>query len=168
MITFQEFLAESRSAPLYHGTSGDAVFDILVNDKGIIPGTIHTGSKLLKSNRPIVRGVSATRNFHFAAKYGIGYVLELDQDALSRRYEIIPVNFFTNTQKVARGVSKSHSPVAQYTENEEFILSSTNIPVKYINRLYFPSSWLDGRFPTESRFIQRVREKYGSQFIRTY
>ena len=89
MISFKEFLTESRSAPLYHATPSDAA------------------AKIIKSNRLNVSwesgAISLTRSIDFA-KTHLDYhhgsslddmvVFELDQNKLRNSYKIRPYNDF--------------------------------------------------------------------------
>ena len=91
MISFKQFLVESRSAPLYHGTSLRSLGNIIMT-KGIKSRTEQKAYKLLKpSSGEWINGVSASRSFVFAKQWGDEEcVIELDQAALSRNYQIKP------------------------------------------------------------------------------
>ena len=184
MIGFREFLTESRSAPLYHGTFGDAVYNILLHN-GIEPKTFHQNWKLgypdkisdhsknysIQKNTAtvlpfsgLISGVSLTRSFKFAVSYGSGYVLEIDQRRLAQKYKIIPFQFWQDHSRTTGARS------AWPNEFEEFVVTNQPIPPKYITRLYYPKMWHD-RFDSnnpEFKFIEAIQQKYGSEFIRTY
>lgn len=173
MISFKQFLSEARMAPLYHGTNFNNIQSILMDNKGLLARTIHNIKELMISNTyDLAQGVSATRNFNFAATYNTNYtpegignvVLELDQEALSRRYKIIPFNYWQLNSKVARYKEKfgGHSTGNRRNEYEEFILTKNPIPAKYIIRIYIPSKI------TQYDVIGEIRQKFGSSFIRTY
>lgn len=168
MITFKQFLSEARAAPLYHGTHSYNIRAILVDNKGLLARTVQDAKELMISNaQDIAYGVSATRNFHFAATYkaDIGnVVLELDQEALSRKYKIVPFNYWQVVSKAARYKESvgGYRMGTRRNEYEEFILTKNPIPTKYIVRMHVPSKI------AQSEGINAVRQKFGSDFIRVY
>lgn len=178
MISFKAYLTEARMAPLYHGTYGDAIYSILVRNKGIEPRTGHSPRSLLKKAKKekvpptdYVPGISLTRSFKFAVSYGSGYVLEIDQEALAQRFHIKPINFFQHHEPKARYPGKIGG-IGRHNEFEEYVITDKPIPTKYILRMYYPKVWDSyfkaGNWLIEKEFIDGVRDKYGSQFIRTY
>lgn len=163
MITFKQFINESRSAPLYHGTSMGLLYKML--DDGIqaktqhndfavgrapIKTTIYNGKRSAYPARDYkdtkkIPGVSLTRNFNFARKWAkanlgkISYtvVIELDQNALSQRYKIVPTNFYGwgSTIHGARAQGESNTT----NEYEEFLITRSAdevIPWRYVKRIY--------------------------------
>lgn len=185
MINFKQFLTESRSAPLYHTTSIEKLDGIL--DKGILPMTIQSSEKLLKTNKTslehrYIKGVSSTRSFPFAKKWinyrwdQWGVILELDQRKLAQRYEIKPLQFWGGGARTQEKLGQE--PIAG-NEYEEYILTETPIPFSYITRVWI-SKYLIKDTPDfiSIRYLKkykdllstlnRIRQQYGSSFIRTF
>lgn len=145
MIRFKQFIAEARSAPLYHRTSM-YWFDSIM-DKGLEPKTGHVPKHLLKTSGNFkydygggfkgenVKGVSTTRSFNFAKTWGDiqeRVIFELDQQKLSQRYEIRPIQYFSSDSGKARFQGNNIK-----NEAEEFIISLKSIPLKYVTAIYF-------------------------------
>lgn len=155
MITFKSFLAEARMAPLYHGT--DSV----------------TAAKIIKSNTflassdwlgDIPDGVSFTRNIsvarRFATKQDLGVVFEVNQNKLSHRYKIKPVNFFNGIGGSTREMDSSKN--SGNNEYEERVFGQINNADSYIEKvialakpgkpysgnvvLNHPKLWYNGKF----------------------
>lgn len=180
MISFKQFLTEARMAPLYHGTFADAVENILIDGKGIKPKTLHMAHKTgLLANYvnqygdKYVRGVSLTRNLHFADGWGSGWVLELDQRLLAQNYKILPYQYFQNSFPGARNTGTLTDKVGRMNESEEFVVTTKPIPPKYIKSLWvrkayvLPGEGEDGKL-FEPELIRKIRQKYGSSFIKTF
>jgi hypothetical protein len=94
MITFHDFLAESRSAPLYHGTT-------LVNLTRILDTQQLQARKPYFENNPVV---SLSRDIRLATTWArvakgreSSAVIELDQQKLTQRYKIQPFNYFSSS-----------------------------------------------------------------------
>lgn len=86
MITFKSFLAESRSAPLYHKTTLSGFYYILRSGK-IEPRTNHHGHSK--------NGVSLTRSIKSAfgwQGFEPGIVIEIDQQKLIQNKRVKPIN----------------------------------------------------------------------------
>lgn len=176
MISFKEYLTESRSAPLYHGTDINNLYNILLNKQGIIPRTYHTASSLLKHNAKKnvdiiktfrkVNGVSATRDLNFALHFK-GWtskaVLVLDQRALSNRYEIRPIQYWQGEGYPTRLSSSNFVDTLHNNEYEEFIITQKPIPVNYITGIVIPSNL----HPEMQKYIDVIRDTYGASFIKT-
>lgn len=178
MISFKQFLTESRSAPLYHGTITKAVESILIDGKGIIPKTLHLAHKTgLLANYvneygdKYVRGVSLTRNLHFADAWGSGWVLELDQRLLDQNYKILPYQYFQNHFPGARNKGVIGKKAGPRNESEEYVVTTKPIPPKYIKSLWVRKAYIlpekDGK-RVEPELIQKIRQQYGSSFIKTF
>lgn len=169
MITFKQFLEESRSAPLYHGTPIEYIESIF--KLGLQPRTLHSSSKIGNINNHIERwkngdneesenyakGISLTRRFEFAKRWHGQYsiVIEFDQRRLAQRYKIIPFQYFQ-----ARGSARS--PYEHSNEYEEYVVTTKPIPMSYVTRIYVPKMLM------MRPEIDKIRQQYGSSFIVTY
>lgn len=171
MQTFTEYLEEGRLAPLYHGTTFNALRNML--EEGMIwPSTVHTASKLLM-NKPedgsdAYRGVSTTRNLKMAKHFRDGtmeakefsFVIELDQMKITHNFKILPIQYFNGTvrykermrDKTAAKDSWHYSP-SPTNEYEEFILTKRGVPMKYWKAIHMPQ-----RYVTEFNQIFREEE----------
>lgn len=102
--------------------------------------------KLLDYNRKFydwpsrVYGISTSRNSRYAKKWAKWrnpdeyVVFELDQQKITHRYKIIPVNFFQHTSGMARNPGDiSHDN----NEFEEFIVSDKKIPISIVKKVYY-------------------------------
>lgn len=180
MITFKSFLAESRSAPLYHGTNMRGLEGIFKD--GIEPRTLHSNTRhMWVTNHEVkwpvgygsdekgyevekyARGVSLSRNMRFSSQFSSGIVLELDQRRLAQRYKIVPFQYFADSR--ARAYETSSSPKVR-NEYEEFVITNKSIPFSFVNRIWIPQSFIERG--VERTIIRDIREKHGSSFIRTY
>lgn len=181
MITFRTFLTESRSAPLYHGTTMSGLEGMLKT--GIEPRTLHSNTRhMWVSNHKIkwnigpgfdgkdkydvekyAKGVSLSRNMKFSGQFSSGVVLELDQRRLAQRYKIVPFQYFANSRARAYETSSSSKVRNEY---EEFVITNKSIPFSFVNRIWIPQSFMDRG--VERTIIRDIREKHGSSFIRTY
>lgn len=84
MITFKDFLTESRSAPLYHATTIDKFYGIMKSGK-IEARTNHAGVSPM--------GVSLTRSINTAFKWKAPcIVIEVDHEKLAQAKKIRPIN----------------------------------------------------------------------------
>ena len=179
MINFKDFLTESRSAPLYHGTNTGNLNEIILQGQGIKPLTTHDPADLLMSSAkknvitvtsdwgtPFkkVRGVSTSRNMTFARNYrgiSLSSVIVLDQVALANHYRIVPVQYWTGgTARRSESIGISYR-----NEYEEFIITSKNIPVKYITGIIVPDLSFNSRM---EKVVSQIRDTYGSSFIKTF
>lgn len=157
MITFKDFLTESRSAPLYHATRFRYLKDI--EERGIEPKTLHESSKIgnisdkhkviKRRHGDAIQGVSLTRDFKFAKRWSDELILELDQRRLSQRYKIAPFQFFQHMG----------SARVRNNEAEEFVLTSKPIPLSYVKRIIVHPFYL------EEKVIKQIQQKYGASFI---
>lgn len=173
MITFKDFLIESRSAPLYHGTNTTYLRDII--KVGIEPRTLQNSKKIGVHNHTIrhdagegkyAKGVSTTRNFKFASAWGDGVVLELNQRKLAQRYKIVPFQYFDT---VGSRYKESSSSKITRNEYEEFVITTKPIPFSFVERIYIPDAIMSGwRASHTTPIIKALAQQYGSSFIRTY
>lgn len=134
MISFSEFLAESRYQPLYHGTSSFNATEIIRTN--IIKGTLQS---MLDSDSPT--GVSLTRNFKVAKLFAThgdnlrdihsGVVLEIDQQKLRGNYKVRPFNFFDD--KTRR--SESDDVFNSKNEFEELVYGNIKDADRYITKI---------------------------------
>ena len=157
MISFKQFLTESRYAPLYHGTSVFKLQSIIKN--GIDPKTEQPARELLMPTHRshVIRGISLTRNKKFAIQWAITNngeyaVLEFDSDKLKRRYRIIPFQYW---QGAGRNTRVKEVPFGDKIRNEyeEFLISDKHIPLNYVTAIYV--------HPTDVEFItHEIQSKY--------
>lgn len=181
MISFKDYLTESKSSPVYHGTWGNAMWMIFIQGQGIRPLTGHSPAKLAhRFQEPSdfggrVSGVSVSRNFKFSAGYGSGWVIELDQVKIAQRYKIRPFNYWMNrSAAVARATHETSKAYNKLNEYEEFIITNKNIPVDLVTRVWYPKSWENHSYilkhpdSLELQVRQAITQKYGATFIRTY
>lgn len=145
MITFKQFLTESRSAPLYHATPFTNGVAIL-RDGNISNATLHLKYKILKKEDK--QGVSTTRSYRFAQSWGRQgsaersdnsyLIFELDQQKISYNYEVKPVQFWNHdAARFVDSLGKHEPSKSIRNEYEEFIITSTPIPLKYVNKVYY-------------------------------
>lgn len=159
MIGFKQHLEESRSAPLYHGTSLDNAWEILKRD--ILQARSHHTHKLLgfvrgktkiaysndfSDSEKVVSGVSLTRSFQKAKSFG-PFIFELDQIKLTHNYKILPVQYFNTVSSMA-GARTSRAQAlygkpGSSSEAEEFVLGSIKNIDKYIIALHVPKGMLE-------------------------
>lgn len=151
MINFKSFLTEARAAPLYHGT--DSIRATSIIEKGSFnTKTVHRSTLLLKtplrmhvglkgiktldlsSDDKSVNGLSLSRSWKFALNWAMlrmdmskPIVFELDQAALSQRYQIKPISYWTG---------RAYGDSSSYNEFEEFVISDKPIPLKYVTKIY--------------------------------
>jgi len=138
MISFKNFLTESRSAPLYHATSLNNYLQIIGG--GLEPKTQH---RKYTFDRPVehdkdytkdvmTNGISLSRDFKFAHRWAFrqpvsqkgGIIIQLDQRKLSQRYRIRPIDFWGGTD--------------QFKEAEEFLEFKGKINLlPYITKIYY-------------------------------
>ena len=82
-------------------------------------------------------GVSLTRSKPFADNWAgrdeTKIVLELDQDALSRRYQIKPIQYWSSPNLPARKKDQTGTK----NEYEEFVITDRPIPNKFIKRIHY-------------------------------
>jgi hypothetical protein len=132
MKTFLEFLAESHSAPLYHGTTVDRLESIM--HQNTLEGRISEGEDDNKT-----KVVSLTRSLKYALDWATtlsrskinAVVIELDQRKIRQRYKLQTYNFY-HTQvpfHMAKSRYLKDDPVYGMNEYEERIVNKnlTNI-----------------------------------------
>lgn len=154
MISFKQFITEARSAPLYHGTTTMFARTIL-NDNELDGRTLQHQPEMFKQkhkkkyNSPLsnhpgeVVGVSLSRNFKVSKRFG-SVVFELDQNKLTQRYKITPINYFQTLGAVMSDMTvpgtraKTHADV----EYEEFVLGSIKPLDKYLKCVWVPGESL--------------------------
>jgi hypothetical protein len=174
MITFQEFLAESRSAPLYHATSVDIGIEIC--ESNILKRSSISDPGVSKTT------VSLTRNLPFAVKWADlrwngGLIFQLDQQKLTQRYKIQPYSYFSNPGRVGdttvitrtRSIPTHRSPIAKGTGNDYIFTNQfeetidrdiTNIR-SYITKVYSSrsthTSYIDYVFSTYNIPVEVIK-----------
>lgn len=161
MINFKQYLAEARMAPLYHGTSLKYFEQMM--DNGIQARTYHfdhavgkkphkleNGKLMVKepvtggiASVPRTYGISTTRRYKFAVSWNRrnhdgepGVIIEFDQQKLTHRYKLVPVNFYGWGTQVARAKNDSHAT----NEFEEFIIMPKNsvLPWNTVSKIHVP------------------------------
>lgn len=126
MITFKQFLAEARMAPLYHKTDLVNFYYILRNG-AIEPRTTHQGH-----SKP---GVSLTRSIKTAfdwKSYESGVVIEIDQQKLIQNKRVKPINIVNIWYKNSNRFNAKSEELF-----EEFVTGP--IESKYFKRFIVPS-----------------------------
>lgn len=127
MISFKDFLAEARLAPLYHGTTTENLI-----------GIIQTGTLNSSVEWDGQRALSLTRSLKFAKEWAAHqstepFVIELDQQKLLHRYSIKPFNFFNGK---ARFLNEPFGSMNGQNEYEERITQrDINNIDKYITKI---------------------------------
>lgn len=151
MISFKNFLIESRSTPLYHATKDARAIKIL-----------ETGEMKPGGNEPGLdrSTVSLTRDLTFAkmwltegGSYKHGVIFVIDQRKLSHRHKIVPYSFFgsLDIEQSRKYGSKPYHPTRRtpthsayskgkdYTfENqfEEAVIGEIKNFQKYVTKIY--------------------------------
>ena len=177
MITFKQFLTESRSAPLYHATS------------------LHLAGKIIDSNTLIPRSdvagtgvisLSFTRLFRTAWKFGIYVstsrsthsvvVFEVDQTKLSQNYKLEPFQFWS--QPMTFGPSYNKARLTPRDENledgtfnefeERVVGKSIRNFMKYVTKIivYSPESFKNVDPATVKTFMDTGKVEYLTQLPR--
>lgn len=136
MITFKQFLIESRSAPLYHATTSSSAVRIL-NDNVLYADMQYNG------RAEGTKVIFMTRSKHYAQYFGRdrqGVVFVFDQQKLTHRYKISPIKNWDTKRK------KNHIPmyisrILGGNEFEEIIITPkiTNIG-DYITKIMLHSA----------------------------
>jgi hypothetical protein len=152
MITFQEFLTESRTAPLYHGLPIRWIGSILKS--GITGYTEHTVPTTISGIKTPQRiyGVSLSRSMRSVdwfmkneRRTNEYIILELDQRKISQRFKIIPIDYHMMNNMV-NGKSNEISPVKK-SEAEEFVVlpkgMGESIPTSFITTIHYPTKSRD-------------------------
>lgn len=158
MINFKQFLNEARAAPLYHGTAL-RLFDEMM-DSGIQARTYHRdhvvgkaphrkdnkGRLMMKDSlsHNLTFGISTTRRYEFARRWirstleEPGVIIEFDQQKLTHRYKMVPVNFYGWGRDKTRTQNDSHT----LNEFEEFIIMKKDekLPWGMVKQLHLPIS----------------------------
>lgn len=126
VISFKNFLAEARLAPLYHGTEITNAASILQDNTINMPtygSSMHPG----KTGKII----SLTRDLNFAMKWtqNEGVAFELDQQRLNMDYKIQPFNYFKTG-----GTRQALRVGSRYNFDNQSEESVADRPIKNINR----------------------------------
>lgn len=142
MITFKQYLEESRSAPLYHGTDIKTAVTIIQRDmiEGRTPqvGKMVSGKKWPKNPYGEATGVSLSRNFRTSKDFG-DVIFELDQQKLTNNHKIVPLNYFDTLEgntKATGARSSKLSPLGGATEAEEFVRGSIKNLDRYLTAIH--------------------------------
>lgn len=168
MISFKDFLIEARLAPLYHGTPVGNLSIILRN--GFQAGTYQTIYKGKNQASWGRYGISLTRNMKNADWYMTNQyrdseyvVFELDQDAINRRYKIVPVDYFSTqsllgadfVQNLARAEAEEFVIVPQkwHSGKQEYI---GTLDPKYIKAVHY----FKNKGPDYDKSIKNAKEKF--------
>lgn len=145
MLSFNEYLEESRSAPLYHGTDVESLVEILktnVIKTGFIDKDNHWPSK----NGSIV---SLTRSFKFAVEWALEkeirdriVIIELNKEKLKHIYKILPFNYFGSPLAIEDPVARRPDNLKKYyfgtnvNQYEEAVTKDIKSPLKYMNGVH--------------------------------
>lgn len=141
MNSFRQYLEEGRDAPLYHATRFDNILSILRD--GLKPHQSHSRYNLLlsppikRNQKHSTRGVSFTRNFNIAKKFGSYYagkyiIFKLDQRKLAQRFKILPIDFWSQRSTY----KKIGNDEKRYFEAEEYIITEKNISTSYMTEIF--------------------------------
>lgn len=181
MISFKQFLNESRSYPLYHATGYRNLDKILA--AGFDGTTYQTQLKFGTVSRGWY-GVSTARTKRAAIDYyhinvstlNEYVVFELDHAAIANNYKIFPVAYFKTQQFLNRGQMQpdKHGNLTS-NEEEEFIIISNNkysgsdgfLPSKYIKRIFVVPTTSSPAMTSRSYFdkIEKVKSsKIGRKY----
>lgn len=140
MITFKQFLEESKSAPLYHATNYGRFESIVDHD--VLRATIQSkGFGTQTDNKSVI---FLTRDFKHSVWYGqvvLGspyVVMEFDQATLANRFKIKPILNWSGSyddDPMKRPIYSGRG----YNEFEEIIDRDIKNPMKYVKAVYFNS-----------------------------
>lgn len=167
MITFKQYLAESRSAPLYHATDIEGMLGIL-RDNQIMTGSAEQPVSHLTVNKNAVgtkKGISLTRSLRFAKSWGDA-VFVIDQQKLSHNFKIVPFQFKTifpggHTRKMDR--------TGYANEYEEFVVTNRPIPVnKYVTKVLIKSAKYNQLLEDRPNLMAALESIYGKGFFEAY
>lgn len=172
LISFKDFLTESRSAPLYHASPVGNLTLILKH--GLVAETYHAIFKGFNQASAGRYGVSLTRNMRNADWYMKNQyldseyvVFELDQQAIQNRYKIVPIDYFATQDLLAypRGSGRTNLHRA---EAEEFVIVPKKwdpetsdyriprIPPQFIKAVHYFSKIS----PDYSEIVERAKAKF--------
>jgi hypothetical protein len=143
MIDFRSYLTEGKDAPLYHGSLLKNLIPIIKN--GLKPDKSHDMAKLLiKDSSERTYGVSFTRDYLIARRFVLRdthpddiVILQYNQRKLIQKYKIFPVDFWSTLK--SKKVYNKWNPLQsdrRYFEAEEYIITKTNIPSEYLDKVY--------------------------------
>lgn len=139
MISFNQYLSESRSAPLYHATGASNLGEIF-NQRGFEPRTTQLARKLLlakgEEGEKLALGVSLTRSLRFAFSWA-PIVFEFDQQKLAHNYRIIPLQYWQEEPlfKDKKYPARKLDSTGTRNEYEEFVVTNKNLPLTYVKRI---------------------------------
>lgn len=129
MISFKNFLTESRAAPLYHGTDSNKLISIIHENR--IKPAVDYGET--------IPSISFTRSIKFATEWAKltawadPFVIELDQQKLTYNYKLVPFNFFNDK---ARRLRYKVGGMAGHNEYEERVSGKPIVNVdRYITKI---------------------------------
>jgi len=155
MKSFDQFLAEGRDAPLYHGTSLPKAVGIISSNRLEARETPdYAGERNVVFNDVgHLRVVSVTRSYPFAANWtsGYGVVFELDQSKLTQNHKLVPYNFFSGT---SRSQVTAGQKINWYAQSEEMVIGTISNLDKYLTRVIIPNSHLFYKYWSRSRAKQ--------------
>lgn len=161
MITFKQFLEESKSAPLYHGTHRSAALSIIENNK-ILRGSSYGEHWTTIDGKHI----SLTRDKFFALTWG-AVVFELDQSKLNQNYKVIPFNFFSDRTRRLPSNDKYESPKRNFNfsnQFEEAVTKDINNALRYVTKIYINGNKLQGSQLT--KFLDEINSTLAAQKVK--
>ena len=168
MISFKEYLTESRSAPLYHTTSFRNLNKILAS--GLNGETFQTIFKGMKTASWGRYGISTSRSLKKSIDYFLNnmtnahkyVVFVLDQQKIAQNYKIVPVDYFTT-----RDLTQGNPLDTRRIEDEEFIVLNYStdghhgfLPSSYIKQVLYlktPSVLVKEEYQRE---IEQAKKKF--------
>jgi len=131
-----ESLLESKSANLYHSTAIRHAIKI-IEENYIKDATPHI------INDKTQNGVSLTRDINFAKLWKTDYIRVIfcfDQQKLSQRYKILPIDYFSINDIDEAGnddiIADEFRRRDKYAEAEEFVIGAISPVDKYLKAIY--------------------------------
>lgn len=144
MKTFSNYLTESKSAPLFHGTDLFNAISIL-KDNTMFAYSPDAGDA--EDGHIRSRVISMSRLFRYSAEWNkAAIVFELDQQKLSHRYNIRPYNYFYHAPIDNDHRHRTRGP-REDTESEEYIDRNITDLNKYIIKIH----WMKDPGPQEQK-----------------
>lgn len=173
MISFNQFLSEARSAPLYH-SANLLRLDSYIEGGGISPNTLQrihkfhnslskkqiNKTKIMWGNN--VQGISTTRSLRFAKGWKsseFNVIFVINQQKILHNFKVIPLQYWQSERDPARQISTSN-------EDEEFIVTDKVLGWKYFDGILISRNHYDSKEVKEN--LKYLTDKYGRDFVRYY
>ena len=169
MITFKQFIAEARLAPLYHGTSLENADKIVRSNKFLDATTMDATTLVHKqSGMKQINGTSFSRDYNFSDQFS-GYnqyhiIFEVDQQKLGNNYKLLPFNYWSRLSRYL--APKEGSSVRN--EYEEFVPGVIEDASKYVTKIIVPNKQTWNYIKASSKFFSiKLHPKlfYNGKFV---